>query len=262
MVATLPPGVPARLAQGMGVIVPAALWGYKFMASSVEVAGFRSAGHSVAETCEYFGIKERAVYKACAKVREGGSSAPDDAAQPGPVSRIEQYQAELHEVAGDDTVWTCPYTRLSLPDIPPPVPGTSKAMWLAERRRLMVMPSATVLAPVPTAPLCEAEVVQAAPEALENAVLCEAERPEPAPDLHQMKQDLCQTVQGADAHAPAKQGITITSAPTPRRVTRAASVGSSYTPAGVLLAVIEHGPPIQTWIALMVTALLILACNL
>ncbi len=39
------------------------------MASALEIAAYRKK-HSVAETCERFGIKERAVYKACAKARE------------------------------------------------------------------------------------------------------------------------------------------------------------------------------------------------
>lgn len=258
------------------------------MASSEAVAAYRET-HTVAETCAYFGIKDRAVYKAVAKVKERAAASPSDslpvatparpalrlvapsAARRGVPSRpdpapltgglsekILTYQAELDEVADETTVWTCPYTGLSFPNIPAPVPGTKKRVWLADRRSAFHLQKKTPPpAPVPV----PAPALQPLPV---------ASAPAPAPVRNGLE----------SGPAPALATDFATLAPAPVHLHRAAATPTATLPAvrrspvssgrsswGSSLSMqgyewmIEKGPPWTVWVALAVFGLLVLACS-
>lgn len=112
------------------------------MAGSSEVAAFRAAGHSVAQTMERFRISERAVYKACQLARSrcgvalvGGASS--SAPRPPSLSSVVQACAPVFpqlpdDAAGDSTYWRCPVTA----ELLPVVPGVRRHAWIAERKAL------------------------------------------------------------------------------------------------------------------------------
>lgn len=237
------------------------------MASAHEVAAYR-ATHSVAETCAHFNIKERAVFKACAKVREIQEvSVPPVATttRPGrrvvrrctsrpknPLHRTSTIQKvvtpkktnELDEVAGDDTTWTCPYTKEEFPIIP----GTTKRMWLAERRTAFLLrshhhtpepaPPSYVEYSTPTlesAPSKGEATSQSAPVLSENTST-------PQPALVHLHQQAPQVVY-------VKQYV---------RVRRDFKSGLLYQ-AGVLI--VRHGPPWSVWVAVVAFLLIVWLCQ-
>ncbi len=221
------------------------------MASAQEVATYR-ATHSVAETCAHFSIKERAVYKACAKVKEQTSPLAAATARPRPrlqrfqpSGRAALYHAQLSEVADEDTVWTCPITGESYPEIPQPVPGTTKAMWLAERRRIALHQKPLALAP-PEPPLCQEPAPVPVPEPVQSLEL--------------------------NGSTSAPQEIPAISPPAPVHLHRAAFTPVSVRhyptrqPESIAMQgyewASEHGPPWSIWLAFAVFLLLVLACNL
>ncbi len=237
------------------------------MASAHEVAAYR-ATHSVAETCAHFGIKERAVFKACAKVRElqEVSATPVTTASR-PVRRLihrcasrpkyPRHRApiahkvvtpkkvnELDEVAGDDTNWTCPYTGEEFPIIP----GTTKRMWLAERRSAYLLRS-QYRAPAPPQPTyveCSTPAPESAPQKNETTsqsapVLSEHCASSPTAHVH-LHQQAPQVVY-------VKQYV---------RVRRDFKRGVVYQ-VGVLIA--RHGPPWSVWVAIFIFLLIVWFCQ-
>ncbi len=237
------------------------------MASAQEVAAYR-ATHSVAETMAHFGIKERAVFKACAKVRElQEANAPTTMTTTHTARRVvrrcasrPKYQRhrtpvtqkvvtpkkvnELDEVAGDDTTWACPYTNEEYPIIP----GTTKRMWLAERRTAFVLRAqrSTPSPPKATYVECSTPSPENAPQTGETTsqsapVLSEKSAPlHPAPvHLHQQAPQVVYVKQYVRVRRDFKRGLVYQT--------------------GELLA--QHGPPWTVWVALFVFLLIVWFCQ-
>ncbi len=124
------------------------------MAASSEVAAFRAAGHSVAETMRQFGLSERSVYNHVARVRR--SAVPSSlAAEHAPAALVEHAPAApvpADDVAGDHSYWRCPVSG----DLLPVVPGARRHAWMEERRRLFARPAMPAPAPVVRAPVAPA----------------------------------------------------------------------------------------------------------
>ncbi len=237
------------------------------MASAHEVAAYR-ATHSVAETCAHFGIKERAVFKACAKVRElqEVSATPVTTASR-PVRRLihrcasrpkyPRHRApiahkvvtlkkvnELDEVAGDDTTWACPYTHEEFPIIP----GTTKRMWLAERRAAFLLhtqrrtpaPEHQSLGEVgESAPVPAPQKVQAASQSAPAL----AEKPKQSQTvpghLHQQTPEIIYVKQYVRVRRDFKQGLLYQG----------------------LVFIARYGPPWQVWLGFVLGLLIILWCS-
>ncbi len=237
------------------------------MASAQDVAMYR-ATHSVAETCSHFGIKERAVFKACAKVRElQEASSPPVITATRPARRVVRRCAsrpkyprhrplithkvvtpkkvnELDEVAGDDTTWTCPYTSEEFPIIP----GVTKRMWLAERRSAYLLRSQRS-APEPTPT---------------SYVECSTPAPESAPPKDEttsqstsapLENDAPGTSAYVHLHQEAQQVVYVKQYV---RVRRDFKRGLVYQ-AGVFIA--RHGPPWHVWLGFVLGLLLIVWCS-
>jgi hypothetical protein len=126
------------------------------MALSSDVARFRAAGHTVAETMTHFSISERTVYNASARARRELVSTSVDLppASPAPIP--------ADDVAGDNTYWKCPVSG----DLLPVVPGARRHAWMDDRRRLFARPvelAASAPAPVEVQTLAPAPVSVALP---------------------------------------------------------------------------------------------------
>ncbi len=234
------------------------------MASALEIAGYRKT-HSVAETCARFGIKERAVYKACAKAREeqlAHAVTITGTTQARQVRIVRRPHTQLHgqvrlarpqrkvltvkdpldEVAGEDTDWQCPYTG----EVFPIIPGTTKRMWLADRRTVYVLQS------------------QKKTTASAETPLCEAEKGTPVPVLQEDKQG------GASAPALPENVAPVPPAPVhlhqqaPQVVYVKQYVRVGYHPRLLPRAAIwvyRNGPPWQVVLGFMLGLLLILLCS-
>ncbi len=237
------------------------------MASAQEVAAYR-ATHSVAETCAHFGIKERAVFKACAKVREFQEvSTPPAVTATRPARRVARRCAsrpkyprhrapiaqkvvtpkkvnELDEVAGDDTTWTCPYTSEEFPIIP----GTTKRLWLAERRSAFLLRSQRS-APAPVKP-AYVECSTPAPESTPAKVEATSQS---APALSE--NSALDTSAHVHLHQQAPQVIYVKQYV---RVRRDFKRGVVYQ-AGELIA--RHGPPWTVWVAIFIFLLIVWLCQ-
>ncbi len=235
------------------------------MASALEIAGYRKT-HSVAETCARFGIKERAVYKACAKAREeqmalavavAGTSQVRSVRivrrphtrQPGqPHHAVLQKpltpKDPLDEIAGDDTDWQCPYTG----EVYPIIPGTTKRMWLADRRTEFVLQSQKKR-PVPT-----------------DKTLCRDVENTSLPALQKEEQGSESTPALAENVAPALPAPVHLQQQTPHvvyvkqyvHVHRDFRSGLVYH-AGSLIA--RHGPPWTVWVAIAIFLLIVWLCQ-
>ncbi len=230
------------------------------MASAVEVAAYRAAGHSVAETCEHFGIKERAVYKACQVARhphrattpqirriEPASHARCLAPIEPPPAPVFRDVASDDEIAGDNTYWKCPATG----ELMPAVPGSSRKRWNAERIALHARRAQLFAERAPAPEVAEeGSAPERAPVPQGTATESES-APAPAPaDIP--------PVPAPGASAPAAPCIT-----EPLIVVKRSALPSPRPTGGESLRayVIEHIPPPNIIFALAVVLVLIIACS-
>ncbi|HSH77209.1 MAG TPA: hypothetical protein VLA19_01605 [Herpetosiphonaceae bacterium] len=230
------------------------------MASAVEVAAYRAAGHTVAETCERFGIKERAVYKACQVTRhphrastpqlrrvEPGSHERRATPPEPPPAPVFRDVASDDEIAGDNTYWKCPATG----ELMPAVPGSSRKTWNAERialhkRRVQLFAER---APAPEA-AGEGSAPVPAP-APQGTPAASASAPVPAP------------AESRPVPVPGAPAPTTPRMPEPLIVVKRLPLPSTQASVGAALRVylVGHLPPPNIVFALAVVLVLILACS-
>ncbi len=135
------------------------------MASSVDVAAFRAAGHSVSSTASHFGISDRAVYKACqaqaARLRRGVARVALPSSTRLIAAGGSVFGGLADDVARDNTFWLCPVTH----ELLPVVPGSRRLSWMQERHDVYARLRSASGAPVEIALPESACVVTPEPEA-------------------------------------------------------------------------------------------------